>query len=85
MASDHRPMRRPDHPGQAPAGHLPWGPGSLAEEEVRGQSSQRADREPGAAAQRVTGHEHDVGGRFDIREGHEGDPAERRERRQRAD
>ena len=72
-----------DHAGRPPAGHLPRGPRSLAEEEVRRQPRDRADREAGAASERVAGDEHDVGRRLDVRERGERDPPERRERRQR--
>ena len=79
--SDREPG--PDQAGRAPGGHLPRRPRPLAEEEVRHQPSERPDHEARAGAERVPGHQHDVGRRLDVRQRGERDPPERRERGQR--
>src|SRR6185436_7918531 len=52
---------------------------------VGDQRGQRADREAGSASQRVAGEDDDVGGRLDVGERGESDPAGDRQRRQGGD
>ena len=92
-ASGTRPRSRPktrarpapNRPDAAPGDHLPRRPRALAEEQVAGQRGDGADHEPGRAAERVAGDQHDVGRRLDVGQRGEGDPAERGHRRQRRD
>ncbi len=82
-SAGRRGERRATDPDQPPSRHLPRRPRPLAEPEVRDQRGERPDGEPGAAADRVAGEQHDVGGRDDVRDRGE-ERAGRRSRARRA-
>ncbi len=78
-------QRRPHHPAQSPARHLPRRPGALTEPEVGDEAGEGADRKARRRAQRVAGEDDDVGRRLDVGEGGEGDPPGDRQCGQRRD